>query len=237
MKRATPVLLAILLGAFVTALGMGIFLKLANDDRARLSAEINRARDEAAAALADKEKIAREANEKVEAANDEVRKAQEVLERLEEEQKLLATATPLSKPPTRELRGWTTVTSLPLGVSFLVPSTLTVLQNNESLVSIATKGDETSKTKGWMDIFSASNPSAGNDGQGSRTISKTIERSYIVDGVLLIGKDVTFAAGDREITFWVQKAGARTHWIHLRPDPAFGPNGVERLLRTMEFAD
>lgn len=234
MKRATPVLLAILLGAAVTALAMGVFLKLANDDRARLAQEINRAREVAIQALADKERIAAEASEKVEAANDEVRKAQEVLERLEEEQRLLATATPLSKPPTRELRGWTAVTSLPLGVSFMIPSTMAVLQNNEEVLRAATKGDEINGQRGWIDVVRASDEVIGAAGRNGLPAT---ERAYLVDGFLLTVTDGTRENVEREKNVWVQKAGVIRFAIRIGPDPLFGTNGIERLLSTMEFAD
>ena len=222
MKRATPVLLAILLGAFVTAIGMGMFLKLANDDRTRLGEEINRARDEVKAALADKERIASEANEKVEAANEEVKKAQEVLVRLEDEQRSLATATRLTKPSTRELRGWKAVTSIPLGISFMIPANMAIRQNDAMEINIASNANVNSETQ--MQVLRM-------PPNFRHTLS--LERAYLIDDRLVLRFDVD----EQEMHLEIRHAASSTHLILVRPDPAFGTDGVERLLRTMEFAD
>lgn len=236
MKRATPIFFAILLGAAATAIGMGIFLKLANDDRARLGAEIGAARAEAMQALKEKERIANEANKKVAAANDEVTKAQGVLQALEEEQRLLASAKQLLKPPARDTRNWQSAISVPLGVSILVPPG-TVIGTDDPQSLTAAKRSTSSTTSFDTRWFSLTR----NDERAALELFDAIAtgtaRSYLVNGRLLIGKVGTLSTGGPLAVFRVRQAASSTHLLWIKNPGTLGyGDGIERLLGTMEFA-
>ena len=237
MKRAAPILLAILLGAAATALGMGIFLKLANDDRTKLSQQIAQAQSEAAQALKDKQQIADEANQKVSDANTEVAKAQDVMKALEEEQRLLAEAKQLQKPPTRETRAWQPAVSLPLGISILLPPK-TEVETNDGQALTAIKSSTTSSTTNdvrWLSItpYNASSEMELNDALATST-----DISYLINGRLLTGK-VGQLTGDGDVAvFRVRQAASSTHLIWIKDPGTLGTgNGIERLLGTLEFAN
>src|SRR3989338_3912058 len=147
MRRATPVILAVLLGALATAIGMGVFLKLANDDRIRLADEAAQAKIAIKRAEEEKATIADDANRKVAAANQEVTKAQLVLKDLQEERALLATAKQLAKPSTRDLRGWQPVISLGQGLGLSLPPKTSV-ESNDAAALTAVKS---TTTNAWTD--------------------------------------------------------------------------------------
>ncbi|MEN9557851.1 MAG: hypothetical protein RL141_220 [Candidatus Parcubacteria bacterium] len=233
MKRHAPLFGAVLLGAVATAIGMGIFLQLANNDRSRLSREINHAREAAAQALAEKERIASEANDKVEAANAEVEKAQRVLELLEEEQQLLTHATRLPKPTARELRGWTPVVSLPLAASLMIPPNTAIAVNDAfGLRAVTANGHRSASGTTWLSLTPYSPE------QESSFPSQTEETSrlYVVDDHLLIGGIHTMIDGSTRAFFRIQQSASSTHLLELRDIGIPGnADGFERMLGTLEF--
>jgi hypothetical protein len=240
MKRAAPVLLAILLGAVVTAIGMGVILKLANDDREHLGKQIEQARADAQQALADKERIANEANKKVEAANDEVEKAQDVLRALEDQQRLLADAKQLMKPASRDTRGWQSVVSLPLGVSLLIPSRNVIQTNDVRSITIG-KQIATSTFIGggmpdvrWLSVTRYNEQDAI---ELDTSIATSTPRSYLVNGRLLTGFTGVVEGNGPIAVFQVHQAASTTHLIWIKDPGTLGSgNGIERLLSTFEFA-
>lgn len=242
MKRALPVLLAVLLGAFAAALGMGVFLKLANDDRSRLADEIDLARGEATAALADKERIANEANKKVSAANDEVAKAQQVLRDIENERVLLADAKQLLKPPSRDTRSWTSAVSLPLGVILLLPPGTHVESNDMSALTSALGAKATTSSrygytdKRWLSL-TPYNKALESELIGS--LATSTPRSYLVDGRLLMGQVGTVNGSQERLSvFRIRETASSTHLLWIKDPGILGAgNGVERLLGTLEFAN
>jgi hypothetical protein len=229
MKKDMPILLAVLLGAVATAIGMGFFLKMANDDRARLAAEIDQARDVAAQAVAEKEKIATDASEKVEEANNEILNAQRVLADIEKERRLLAEAIRLDKPATSAIRNWRTVIAGTLGVSLAIPPGTEILSNDDRLfTSIRTNRPNTP----WLSItpFDARDAS-----EQEAALTEADELAYLVDGHLLSGVE---GMNDNERTwlFRVWQSASTTHLIRLTDPGVFGSgNGVERFLGTLEF--
>lgn len=237
MKRAAPVLLAILLGALATAIGMGVFLKLANEDRARLAGQINQAQQEAAQALKDKERIANEANQKVEAANDEVAKAQRVLQALEEEQLLLTRAVQLLKPPARDIRTWQQVVSFPLGVSLLLPPrTRTETNDNFSLTAI--KDGVSTSTGADARWLSVTRYDAAREQELTAALSTSTVRSYLVNGRLLTGSVGALNGNGSLAVFRVRQTATSTHLLWIKDPGTLGiGNGIERLLGTLEFED
>ena len=238
MKRATPVILAILLGAIATAAGMGVFLKLANDDRARLGAEIETARAEASEALRDKERIAQEANQKVQSANDEVANAQRILQQLEEEQRLLVDAKQLSKPSARELRGWQSTFSLPLGLSLFLPPRTSVETNDaQGLIAITQAiATSTGADARWLSV---TRYDERRDQELEQSFTTSTPYAYLVNGRLVIGRIGTMVDQGSLALFRVQRAATSTHLLWIKPTAGLlgSGNGIERLLGTMEFAE
>jgi len=236
MKRATPVLLAILLGALASGIGVGIFLKFANDDRNRLASELEAARKTAEAAEADKEKLAREANEKVEEANAEVLHAQDVLNSLKEEQEQIVLAKTLRKPATYEIRGWKSVLSFHQEVGLFLPgSTEVEMDSGEALLAVKQSAKEgpTQDTR-WLSVTPYA-PSAEAELTGSFTTSTSL--SYLIDGRLVTGrKGAVRDTGEQMLVLRVRKDGESTHLIWIKDPGTLGSgNGFERLLSTFEF--
>lgn len=228
MKKDIPIFLAVLLGAIATAIGMGLFLKLANDDRARLAAEIDRARDIAQQAVSDKERIAAEASDKVDQANAEILNAQRVLADIEKERRLLAAAIRLDKPATRDIRYWRTVVAGTLGVSLALPPNTDVQTNNDRLFTSV----RTNQSDPWLHI-APFNPRMASEQEAVLTDRE--ELAYLVDGHLLSGIE-GMRDGERTWLFRVWQSASTTHMIRLTDPGVLGSgNGIERFLGTLEF--
>lgn len=235
MRRVSPVLLAIILGALTTGVGMGIFLKKANNDRSRLSTEA--AQFKAAVERADREKqqLADEANKKVEEANDEVAKAQRILEDIREERELMAKAKPLAKPSSRELRGWQPVVSLWQGVGFSLPPNTNVESNDARSLTAVKQGVSDFLTDArWLSVTPYDDRL---ESELANALATSSVMSYLVNGRLVLGKSGTLAGSrDRVSILRVQEAASSTHLIWIKdPGTLGGVAGIERLLGTFEF--
>lgn len=121
MGRATQAIGFLLIGATAAAGGTGFFLYRANVDRAVLVQRSEDARAKADEAARASQLIADEANRKLEAASQEVSKAQERIRVMEDEARLLAMATPLTRP--KSVATWKEWVSVPLGFSVRLPPT------------------------------------------------------------------------------------------------------------------
>ncbi len=235
MKRVSPVLLAIVLGALTTGIGMGIVLKMANNDRTRLSAQASQARSAMERAEREKQQIADEANKKVEEANSEVAKAQRILEAVREERELMAKAKPLSKPSSRELRGWQPVVSLWQGVGLSLPPNTDVESNDASSLTAVKKGLSDFLTDArWLSVTPYNDRL---ESELTDALATSSAMSYLVNGRLVLGKSGTLAGSrERVSVLRVQAAASSTHLIWIKdPGALGGVSGIERLLGTFEF--
>ncbi|OGL74445.1 hypothetical protein A3E39_04135 [Candidatus Uhrbacteria bacterium RIFCSPHIGHO2_12_FULL_60_25] len=236
MRRATPVILAVLLGALATAIGMGVFLKLANDDRIRLADEAAQAKIAIKRAEEEKATIANDANRKVAAANQEVTKAQLVLKDLQEERALLATAKQLAKPSTRDLRGWQPVISLGQGLGLSLPPKTSV-ESNDAAALTAVK---TTTTSAWTDArwLSVGAYDYGRERELTSALATTTPLAYLVEGRLLLGVQGSLGNGDRMAVLRIREAASSTHLLWIKDPGTLGyGNGIERFLATLDFRD
>ncbi|HWQ99306.1 MAG TPA: hypothetical protein VN397_00470 [Candidatus Methylomirabilis sp.] len=237
MRRVTSVLLAVLLGALATAIGMGVFLKLANDDRERLATEAAQAKAAADRAEQEKRRFADEANKKVEDANDEVAKAQRILQAVVEERELMATAKRLAVPSARELRGWQPVVSLPQGLGLSLPPGTTVESDDaRSLTSVKKTFADFLTDARWLSVTPYN---ARLERELDTALATSTNLSYVADGRLLLGRiGALTGANDRVAVLRVQESASSTHLIWIKdPGTLGGGNGFERLLGTLEFRD
>jgi len=137
MKKALPIVSSILIGAVAVGIGMGIFLKKANDDRARLADAAEQATRESQQAQDISQRAVIEANRKLTTANEEIMKAQEALKSIKEEQAMLARAEPLLPSKGTTLKGWKEAINLTLGLSIKYPETSDVETNDPQALTIA----------------------------------------------------------------------------------------------------
>lgn len=121
MRRFSTIILSILLGAVAVAVGMGMFLHLANTDRTRLAGIAIKAQQDSKTALNAREAAVNEANTKLANAENEVQKTQTKLQALQDERDLMVSAQVLTLPTPKELRTWKEIIKLPLGVSVKMP--------------------------------------------------------------------------------------------------------------------
>jgi hypothetical protein len=233
MKRVTSVLIAVLLGAMATGIGIVPFLVLANQDRNRMASELEQAHERAEAAESEKNKIAEEANERVEEANAEVQRAQTILRDAAEDQRLTAEAVRLSKPPLRELYRWSSYISLHQGIKLSFPPESSVSSDTKaSLTVVNDKKKNAFEDARWLaitpydpelerNLFSAFGTSTG--------------VSYLAGEHLLTGKHGTLEDGSEAMALKARHAATSTHLIWIKDPGTLGSDGLERILGTMEF--
>jgi hypothetical protein len=237
MKRITSVLVAVLLGALATGIGMGIFLKLANDDRGRLATDVSNAKADADRAEREKLLIADDANRKVEEANAQVSEAQRIIQAVQEERALMAKAKPLIKPATRDVRGWQTVVSLPQGLSLSLPPKTEIETNDEialTAVKILTTSTADITNSRWLSI---SPYDERLETELLFSLSTSTDVSYLVNGHLLVGRVGKLPETQQNVAILhMQEAASSTHLLWMKDPGTLGTgNGIERLLGTLEF--
>lgn len=235
MRRATTVILCILLGAVASGAGIGIFLKFANDDRERLARELADAVQKSNEARQENQIAVEEANRKLLDANAEVGKAQALIKSLEEERDLLATAKPLSPPAPSAVRGWSDVVALDLGVSLKLPTGSTVQSNDKTALTLARTSALDSRDPRW---FSLTPYDARLETELLSSLATSTPVSYLLNGHILTGYQGAFPNRPEPVLILrIRKGGAVTHLLWIR-----NPSGTRTdakpavdVLSTMRF--
>jgi hypothetical protein len=234
MRRATTILIGILLGALATGIGTGIFLKKANDDRARLAMEMQKTAQDAAESRLENAKAVEDANAKLSAANGEVAKAQALIKELREERDLAARATALVPPPVKAVRGWTDIVSLAQNVSFKLPPALKLESDTAQQMTLVMK-DATVLDPRRVS-FMPYDETRERELLAAFTTSTAI--AYLADGHLLTGsRGLLTGSRDAIYVLRVRYAGAATHLAWLKTDAAKGLDDtvILTLLASLSF--
>jgi len=235
MRRATTVILCILLGALASGAGIGIFLKLANDDRERLAKQLADAVQQSNAARQENQHAIEDANKQLLAANAEVGKAQMLVKSLEEERNLLTTAKPLSPPPANVMRGWVDTVALDLGVSLKMPAGNDVQTNDTQSLTVAKTGAADGQDARWLSL-SPYDERLEKELLASLATSTPV--SYIIQGHVVTGYQGTMPGRpDPVLILRIRKDGIISHLLWIR-----NPNGTRTdakpavdVLSTMRF--
>lgn len=230
MKRAYSVILGILLGAVAAGVGVGIFLKLANDDRTRLAEELDVTVQNAKLSREENQRLVEEANRKLTQANVEISKAQQLVASLEEERKQIAIATPLAAPASRAIRDWKSAVDLDLGVSIKYPADSAIEQNAATELTIArTVGTESAR---W---FSLTPYDTRLESEMLMAFTTSTPVSYVIQGHLVTGRKGTIL--DQRGTIYVLQIhsnGTTTHLLWIKD--AVTPGATMNVLSSMTFA-
>lgn len=230
MRRAATILIGIALGALAAGIGVGIFLKLANDDRERLAKQLETTTAQAQVAREENQRAVEEANKKLLDANAEVGKAQTLIKNLEQERRLLATATPLSMPSTKVLRDWKDVVNIDWGVSLKYPADSALESNTAQGIMLsrtATSGDTR-----WFSLMPYQER-LETEILSSYTTSSPI--SFLVNGHLMTGWKGTVAGSKEPIyALRVWSHGTLAHLVWAR-EPAATSATIQNVLSTMRF--
>ncbi|MFH1621204.1 MAG: hypothetical protein ABIB04_03915 [Patescibacteria group bacterium] len=240
MKRFYPVIISICLGALAVAIGMGFFLKKANTDRERLTEIALKAERESKDAVLAKENAIKQANQKLDTANNEISKAQDIIKSLQEERDMLTNATSLRAPSGLDIKGWKEAINLPLAVSIKYPGSDNLEANDKNALTIAKnqndKNDFTlTADNRWLSITTYEER-LENELMGMFVSSTPL--SYNVGGHLLIGYSGTTAgSADSHLVFHVQYNGQKTHLIWMREiDRSHNFTTLQKALATLTFA-
>lgn len=242
MKRFTSILMSIFLGALAVAIGMGIFLKKANDDRQRLADLAIKSQQQAKEAQQIREQAVQEANKKLDAANTEISKAEKLIATLREERALIATATILQKPSSREIRGWKETFNLSLGIGLKLPPGYEVQENDKAGLIVQGGWPQTSLPSQladtrWLSILPY-------DEQAEQELLKQLDTSsstsisYLIDGHVLIGKRATQATTGHTLFVAHVRSGDATSFLIWAREPAHqNRSPLTTALSTLDFRE
>jgi hypothetical protein len=207
MPRAVNAIGLILLGALAAGSGAAFFLYQANADRTALIAKAEEARLIADEAARSGRNVTDEANRKLDAASQEIAKAQARIRALEEERSWLAKATTLIT--SRTATNWKEWINFTLGVTVKLPATVT-----------EPKSDESGFDAGWLVVKPYKNENIPTDW------------AYVVKGHLLLGTKT-----DTSWIFRVQSNANITHIVYVYPNPRVTERTILDALSTLTFRD
>lgn len=238
MRRFTSVLLSILLGGLAVGIGMGVFLKMANDDRERLATIATQAQQASKDAQMAREMAVKEANQKLENANAEISKAEQAMTALQQERDLIAEAHVLAPANARTVRGWKEAVGLDVNASCKFPPGNTVEANDGTglVISQAPLGTDTASDTRWLAILPYD---AQRETELQNTFVTSTPVSYLVGGRLLIGKlGEMDDPQDPVFVLRVQKEGVPTHLIWLKAPATDAGNTIAmNVLASLSFQD
>jgi len=232
MRRNASVLLSILIGALVVGLGMGFFLKKANDDRTKLSAQAEEAKKTSEQIQATSLKAVAEARGKLDLANAEVEKARTTLQKVEAERKLMAAAEVLT--PSKNLKGWQEAISLSMGVSLKFPPRTEIEQNLvDALTVVYPSASSSTAPVRW---FSLTPYEQRLENELISTLYSTSTADFLVKGHVLYGVR-GYATGSREETYVLRilKNGEPANLVWLRGSGKAGQIQPLQVLSTLDF--
>lgn len=238
MRRTLPILASILLGALAVALGMGIYLKQANDDRERLAGIARRAQDEAARIKEEGRLVVDQANRKIAQADIEISKAQKQVQMAQDERDLMASAQQLLPPNGKTIKDWKDAINLPLGISLKYPQG-TELESNDAqsltLIKTLPASAFAPQDQRWLSVTPFDEKL---EQELLFNVSSSTNVSYAVRGRLLTGKRGILNGQTGSMTVLrVRSAGTASHLMWIKePIPATAKVNMIDLLSTIDFS-
>ena len=238
MRRTLPILASILLGALAVALGMGLYLKRANDDRERLALIAQRAQEEAARIKEEGRLVVDQANRKIAQADIEISKAQKQVQLAQDERDLMAQAQQLLPPIGKAVKGWKDAINLPLGISLKYPQG-TELESNDAQSLTLTKTQSvssiTTQDQRWLSITPFDERL---EQELLFNLSSSTQVSYAIRGRLLTGqRGILNGQGGYMLVLRTRSAGTASHLLWIK-EPNSGTNkiNVVDVLSTIDFS-
>ncbi len=234
MRRLVPILFSILIGASAVAIGMGFYLIRANQDRAHLTQEIQKANQTAKNANIESHQAILDANKKLNTANTEIAKAQNALQIMQEEHDALANAITLDTPRPSAIRRWKETVNLQLGVSIKFPATSRVFDNTHAELVIGRQIKNASQFNDgrWFSLRPWNNTEEQNLITQFTTSTAAV---YLSQGHLLIGRIGSIANGGSIFVLKV-RSGTSQYLIWARdPEPSTDHATLLKVLSTLNF--
>ena len=248
MKRIWSVIFSVLLGALMVGLGTGYFLHLANKDRQALAEQVDKAKTEMQTVKDQSQKAIQAANDKLHLASQEVDKAHQTLQALEQERALIAKAQILHRPDPKNIKDWKTIISSSFGISISYPPTAFILQDSDKELSLGIIPSNSiiqvfaSNTKPWLDI----QPYSSNlENIYLSQITSTEEASFFISGRLLNGHygKLINATSSEAYLLRIYNNGTSTHMIWLQTPETSSKTNIKRtptmilkdILATIDF--
>jgi len=233
MRRSLSVFLWILLGACTTSIGMGYVLLQARAERYELHTQIRITQEQSKTLAADHERLMREADQRIAAALAETKRAKEIVERRDEEQTLLAQATPLLAPTNRTLKSWHPFISVPVGISLHIPPNTVAAGTEQSIISMI--GGSTGRPgEQWLTILPYKETT---EKELKQLFQESSPVQFSVGRYLLVGQKGTRTSfGGTSFLLRIQRDGQFSHLIWARTTSDLPETKIRETLATITVA-
>ncbi len=214
------------MGALASGFGIGLFLHQANADRLRLAEKIDTANKNITDIKESNRKTVEETNKKLQEANTEIAKAQQLIKNMDEEQRLQASAQALRLPSAKTMFGWNDVIDLELGVSLKQPPTSLVATNGSRALTLIKNSSLTNTDPRWLMI----KPYTQQEEQElTRPFTTSTAIIYTVDGNTLTGiRGEDSTSKQQTLVLRIQKSGILRYILWIKD-----PNGNNSITPTV----
>ncbi|MFO0764843.1 MAG: hypothetical protein U0487_02235 [Patescibacteria group bacterium] len=225
MSRTLKVIGLIAIGAAATGISTGYFLFAANRDRLELSKKITAAEQHVRDLERQSESLADDAQDRIAQANAEVKKAQDLVVALQQEQTLFKQAVELK--PSKTTQTWKEILSLPLGFSIRIPPNANEVQTTNIITSnVADRFDSWLQVEryadGRIEAMKPENASSSSDYLAN------------VNGSLLIGTRYVMPDKNIQYVLRLQKNASSTHLIFLNTQSGITDKQIADTLATIK---
>lgn len=150
MRRSLSVFLWILVGAMASGAGMGWTLHQSNQDRIKLTEELEKIQTSLHTIDTQRQTL----DDSLQAREEDMKNLQEELQAWKRWQQALKSATPLFPPTPADTKGWSEFASIPMGVSLRVPRHVRAYTNDDGLFLRATQMvDGTEIEEQWLALI------------------------------------------------------------------------------------
>lgn len=231
MRRATGIIIGILLGAIAAGLSVGFFLFKANADREKLAAQLTETAQAAQTAREQNQQAIQEANSKLQNANSEISKAQALILALEEERKIMAGAEPLI--PSNSRKNWMEVIGLEQGIALKVPKGNRILTNDKQALIIEKEKSSPYTDARWLSIMPYDKTVEENL---KKTFATSSAVAYTVNGRVLDGYKGTAPPENKMmLVLRIRYGGEFTHLLWARSESYVKIDDLVEILSTLHF--
>lgn len=234
MRRSLNIMLWMLLGAIAAGGSAGFFLWQANQDRQYLIRDAQYARLEADQAKQLSDKAMSEANQKLDQAKEKEAQAKLIVQQYQQQQQLLKSAKPLSKPGALVTKGWSEYVSVPLRLSLKVPTRNQAWDTTNGIAVGSKNTSLNNLTDQWLSIMPF-------DEQTDTSLKKNFVRHetvvWYIDNHIVTGAKGSF--GDASNTAYlleVMDGTTSTHLLWARTNQTVTEQRLLDTLSTLTFA-
>lgn len=213
MRKASSIILGIVLGSMATGIGCGFFLHKANASRRELVESVETTIARAEQQRQNDQRAVEEQQRHAIALAETLAQTQQRLTEWEEEARIMERATNLASPSASEMRQWMETVSVELGIAFKHPSRMNVEMNIGRVLDMAIRND----TNDHERSLSIRPFDARTEEEWKYGLTSSTEVAYAGKGYALVGIRGTLPGSSDAIQILrLRQYGTTTHVLWTR---------------------